>query len=71
MIKDSKDEYLNNEFNKCRICENNESDESNPLLKICDCEKYIHYNCLKENLKKKNYNNKRRIPPKRRKEDSF
>lgn len=71
LIKDSKDEYLNNEFNKCRICENNESDESNPLLKICDCEKYIHYNCLKENLKKKIIITKEGYPLKEEKKTVF
>ena len=31
----------------CRICFGSESTEANPKLKLCHCNTYIHYNCLK------------------------
>ena len=40
----------------CRICYSSENkedkEEDNPLIKICKCNTYIHFNCLKEFLKK-------------------
>ena len=35
----------------CRICFGSESTEANPKLKLCHCNTYIHYNCLKTFLK--------------------
>ena len=48
---------INNSEDKCNICKSNKADEDNPLLRLCDCNIYKHFNCLKkelENLKKKN-----------------
>ena len=32
---------------KCRKCDSNENLNNNPLIKICQCQDYIHYQCLK------------------------
>lgn len=47
-------EYMIKEdlISSCRKCQHNNCDKSNPLLKLCKCG-YIHYNCLKSDLKKK------------------
>ena len=42
-----------NEFNKCRICFNSDSDINNPLICLCNCHNYIHYECLKMYLSSK------------------
>ena len=35
----------------CRICYGPKSDKENPIIKICKCNTYIHYKCLKTFLK--------------------
>ena len=42
-----------NENNKCRICFNSNSDINNPLICLCNCHDFIHYECLKLYLKPK------------------
>ena len=42
-----------NEYNKCRICFNSNSDINNPLICLCNCHDFIHYECLKLYLKPK------------------
>ena len=37
--------------NDCRICFGSQSTEENPKLKLCHCNTYVHYNCLKLFLK--------------------
>ena len=44
MINDSED--------ICNICKSNKADEDNPLLRLCDCNIYKHFNCLKKELEK-------------------
>ena len=39
------------ENEKCRICYSFESTKDNPLLRICSCTDFIHFKCLKENIK--------------------
>ena len=54
--------YENNNNTKiiCSICNEGNSNEKNPKIKLCKCEKYTHYNCLKQKVKnigiKKNKN---------------
>ena len=43
--------YENNETNICEICNDTNSNEENPKVKLCKCENYIHYKCLKKSLK--------------------
>ena len=35
----------------CRICRSSKSDTQNPIIKMCKCNNYIHFNCLKADLK--------------------
>ena len=50
--KENENEY-EYEYNKCRICFDSYSDKNNPLIYLCNCHNYIHYECLKEYLKSK------------------
>ena len=43
--------YENNEINICEICNDTNSNEENPKVKLCKCENYKHYKCLKKSLK--------------------
>ena len=43
--------YENKEKNICEICNDTNSNEENPKVKLCKCENYIHYKCLKKSLK--------------------
>jgi len=36
-----------NEYNKCWICLISDSDIKNPLICLCNCHNYVHYECLK------------------------
>lgn len=47
-----------NESNKCRKCKNSNFSEDNPLLKLCSCEDFVHYECVKSILDKKKNDNK-------------
>ena len=42
--------YENNETNICEICNDTNSTEENPKVKLCKCENYKHYKCLKNSL---------------------
>ena len=42
-----------NEYYKCGICYNSDSDINNPLISLCNCHDYIHYECLKMHLSSK------------------
>ena len=42
-----------NEYNKCWLCFNSNSDINNPLICLCNCHNYIHYECLKTYLSSK------------------
>ena len=37
----------------CRICDKNFSSKENPLLSLCKCNDYIHFECLKKYIKKR------------------
>ena len=39
-----------NEDIKCYSCLNSDSDKNNPLICLCNCHSYIHYECLKKHL---------------------
>ena len=39
-----------NNYDNCLKCFEFNSDEENPLIRLCNCKKYIHYKCLKEKL---------------------
>lgn len=41
-----------NSYYRCYFCNENQCTEVNPLIKFCLCN-FIHYNCLKANIKKK------------------
>ena len=51
----------NNEEEICSICHKKYTERDNPIIKICNCEEYNHFKCLKEEIKKetneKKYNN--------------
>ena len=42
-----------NENDKCWLCLNSDSDINNPLICLCNCHNYIHYECLKMYLNTK------------------
>ena len=42
-----------NEYNKCWICFGSESNKENPLLCLCNCHNFVHYECLKMQLSSK------------------
>ena len=44
--------YDKNQNNYCDICYKDTSSEENPKVKFCQCESYIHYECLKNALEK-------------------
>ena len=46
--EDNESEY--NQEKDCRICYNSECTKENPLFKMCNCNTYIHVNCLKKFL---------------------
>jgi hypothetical protein len=35
------------DYNKCWLCFNSDSDANNPLISLCNCHNFIHYQCLK------------------------
>ena len=43
--------YENKEDNTCEICHDNKTTEENPKVKLCKCDNYIHYKCIKNKLK--------------------
>jgi len=43
--------YENKEDNTCEICDDAKSTEDNPKVKLCKCDKYMHYVCIKNVLK--------------------
>ena len=44
------DSNSENEDIKCHSCLNSDSDINNPLICLCNCHSYIHYECLKKHL---------------------
>ena len=36
----------------CKICNKSSSRENGPLVKLCLCEEYVHFNCKKKEMKK-------------------
>jgi hypothetical protein len=42
-----------NKYDKCWSCKGLYSDENNPLICLCNCHDYIHYECLKNYLSEK------------------
>ena len=46
--EDNESDY--NQEKDCRICYNPECTKENPLFKMCNCNTYIHVNCLKKFL---------------------
>ena len=56
-IIDESDEETNSESNEekneCRICLDGSSSKDNPKLRICHCNDYIHFECLKTYLSHK------------------
>ena len=47
------DNNSENEIDKCWLCFNSNYDEDNPLICLCNCHNFIHYECLKSYLKSK------------------
>jgi len=45
-----KNETIKKRKDECWLCNDSYSDEDNPLICLCNCNKYIHYKCLKDNL---------------------
>ena len=41
------------ETKRCRLCDKIQSTKENPILKICSCKDYIHFECLKTYIKTK------------------
>ena len=37
----------------CSICNENYTEENNPIIKLCECEKYRHFKCMKEEIRDK------------------
>ena len=37
----------------CSICNKNYIEENNPIIKLCECEKYRHFKCMKEEIRNK------------------
>ena len=37
----------------CSICNKNYIEENNPMIKLCECEKYRHFKCMKEEIRDK------------------
>ena len=57
-IKNDNNDNINfineiDENERCRICYSFESTKDNPLLRICSCKDYIHFECLKKYIKTK------------------
>lgn len=52
-IFDADDALSKNNLNFCNICNNNTNNEDNPLIKLCDCPNYNHYECMKKDIKEK------------------
>ena len=46
--------YENDENKQCSICNELNSSEENPKVKLCKCDEYMHYKCIKKRLKDKN-----------------
>ena len=49
----SSDNESENENDKCWLCLNSNCDEDNPLICLCNCHNFIHYECLKMYLNSK------------------
>ena len=50
----NEDQYIISDENyKCRKCKKTELSEENPLICLCKCGNYIHFNCLKKILNSK------------------
>ena len=41
------------EYDECSNCFGTNSSKDNPLIRLCNCTKYIHFHCLKEKLAQK------------------
>ena len=39
----------------CKICNKSSSRENGPLVKLCLCEEYVHFNCKKKEMKEAKY----------------
>ena len=40
----------NNLKEKCKICKNSFKSNNDPLIKLCQCEEYVHFNCKKKEM---------------------
>ena len=40
----------NNPKEKCKICKNSFKSNNDPLIKLCQCEEYVHFNCKKKEM---------------------
>ena len=49
---------IDNNNISCIICKQDDCSEKNPLLQLCKCENYKHYECLKNSLKIEDKNEK-------------
>ena len=47
-----KEDILTNDNILCDLCNQSTYSEDNPLIKLCMCEKYKHYECIKQYIKK-------------------
>ena len=52
-IESDSDSESDNEYDKCWLCLVSNSDENNPLICLCNCHNFIHFECLKRYLTSK------------------
>ena len=56
------DEFMQNQYimkikpsegNVCEICKKTDMQEDNPIIKLCECENYYHFKCMKAKIKER------------------
>jgi len=52
-IENNNDSENENENDRCLCCFNSNCNKDNPLIKLCNCNDFIHYECLKSYLTSK------------------
>ena len=58
MIQEKKEQQKEQQKEKCKRCNKSNYSEENPLICLCKCNDYFHYECLKEYLNQNNNLNK-------------
>ena len=54
IIQEQREKQKEEQKEKCKICKNSKYSEENPLICLCQCKDYIHYECLKKYLHQNN-----------------